>query len=193
MTDDKELQLQALLSEYSSLREESMAAIEHRMTATNFTFAAMAVIIAALLTSHTDPRVVVVFLGVGLPQLAKAGLLIWLGEYERSQRAGRHLCQVEAAINARVGDEVLTWERGLSSTRIHMGYPYRAVVVLLLGTGWLAAVTAVALAWWVPSGGDLAFGSRWWSAPALVTLVVGEAWFFMRFWGFWVRAKTGSS
>lgn len=190
MTSDSEVKVQVLLAEYATLREESLGAIGHRMTATNFTFAAMAVILGALLTSDIDVRLVVVALAIGVPQLAKSGLLIWLGEYQRSQRAGRQLRHVEATINAELGQDVMTRESSLASSGTHMSYPYRAVVVLLLGTGWLAGLTALTLAWWAPD--DPVLGPRWLSIGAAAVLLLVEVWFLRIFRGHWVHAKTGT-
>jgi hypothetical protein len=171
------------MAEYSSLREESLAAIEHRMTATNFTFAALAVIIAGLLSSDLDALVAAAVLVVVVPQLAKSGLLIWLGEYERSQRAGRHIAVIERRVNRMLGDDTLTWESGLKAGGSHMGYPYRAVLALLLGTGYASVVLGAALV-----VGDSGHDLVGWLAAGLVLVVAAgwEWWFFryfMRKWG----------
>src|SRR5689334_12686725 len=76
--------IDAMLAEYASLRTESLTSITNRITVANFAFGAVAVIVAALLTDTTPDitKGAIAFLFV--PQIAKAGLLIWLGEYERS-------------------------------------------------------------------------------------------------------------
>lgn len=178
--------LDALMTEYSSLREESLAAIEHRMTATNFTFAALAVIMAGLLSSGLDPLVAAAVLVAVVPQLAKSGLLIWLGEYERSQRAGRHIAVIERRVNRMLGEDTLTWESGLKSGGSHMGYPYRAVLVLLLGTGYASVAIGVALV-----VDDTDRGLLGWLAGVLVLLVaVGwESWFLRYFMDKWRSAR----
>lgn len=58
------LGLETLMAEYSSLREESLAAIEHRMTATNFTFAALAVVGLLLGTGYASSVIGLWMLGV---------------------------------------------------------------------------------------------------------------------------------
>lgn len=187
---DRELAAQALMLEYTSLREESMAAINQRMLATNFIFAALSVTTAALLGGSAPPLVAGLILFVGVPQLAKAGLLIWLGEYERSQRAGRHLRSVEARVNALVGDRVLSWESALSSSSTHMRYPYAAVVVLLLGTGIVGSVSGVATLWWLDGAHHL--GPWGVGVVALLVILVVELSFWRWFMTLWRVARVGS-
>lgn len=176
-----------LLVEYSSLREESLAAIEHRMTATNFTFAALAVIIAALVSSAIDPVLGGLLLLVAVPQLAKAGLLIWLGEYARSQRAGRQVARIETRVNDLLGEEVLTWEGALTTKNDHLSYPYLAVVGLLLGTGYAAS----AIGLWT-LGVELSEEIDTWPlvvGAAAVVVTVWEVWFYAYFRRQWRSAR----
>jgi hypothetical protein len=191
-TGRTDLSMQALLAEYASLRDESMAAVGHRMAATNFTFAAVSVLVAGLLTGAAPAMVSAALLALVIPQLAKAGLLIWLGEYHRSQRAGRHVARLEQRINDLLGDDLLAWESGLVSASTHMAYPYVAVVVLLLGGGYVAEVLGVALAAEELLAGD-------WSPAAVIAACCGAAgagvWLelrFLRFFrGHWRAATVG--
>lgn len=177
-----------LMVEYESLREESIAAIEHRMTATNFTFAALAVIIAGLLSARIDVRLVGVTLVFFVPQLAKAGLLVWLGEYKRSQRAGQHISTIEARVNDLLGLQVLTWEGRLTKDKTHMDYPYRAVMLLLLGTGYAGGLMGLGILFervgWLPDPG-------WWIVLVLLGLVAvaWEVWFYGYFIRLWREAR----
>lgn len=138
--DVQALRLQALLAEYDSLRGESQSSISNRVIIANFTFGALALILAALIT-RTEPSTIVAIVSLFfVPQVAKTGLLIWLGEYDRSQRAGYWLKGVEQRINHLLDQEVMTWEGSLQHQGTHMGYPYLATVLLLLGAGWASSL-----------------------------------------------------
>jgi hypothetical protein len=137
------LRVQALLAEYNSLRQESLTSINNRITIANFTFGAVAVILAGLI-AQARPNLVTGLVSLFfVPQVSKTGLLIWLGEYNRSQRAGRWLKDVERRINDTLGRPAMTWEGALLSQGVHMGYPYLATVLLLLGAGWAGSVIGV--------------------------------------------------
>lgn len=154
--------LTALLAEYSSLRQESLAAIQNRITIFSFTFGGLAIAGAALTqTSQILVRLAATL--VAVPLLAKGGVLVWMGEYMRSRRAGAHICMIEAAINRHYSRYVLTWESSLKSgapigsicepifqehnqsapvgedsrprLRAHMKSPYLATITLLFFTG----------------------------------------------------------
>lgn len=129
-------QLSALLAEYNSLRQESLQAISNRIAIMNFAFTSLAVVLAALLTSSVSRVVLIPVSLVFVPAAAKASLLIWLGEYHRSQRAGRGVARLERRINTLLGDaDLVGWESRLVSSGTHMGYPYIATALFILSTG----------------------------------------------------------
>jgi tellurite resistance protein TehA-like permease len=129
--------IQVALAEYGSLRQESLQAITNRLQVLSFTFAALSVIIAATLTGKIPALAAALVTIIVVPSLAKAALLVWLGEYSRSQRAGRWIAELELRINNDVGGKpVLGWESKLLTRSAHMGFPYLAVVALLLGLGY---------------------------------------------------------
>lgn len=135
--------LQAMLAEYASLREECLQAIGYRIAVMNFTFGALAIVLAALLTSDMPPFAIGFISVVFIPIAAKAGLLIWFGEYNRSQRAGRWIGGLEKRINERVGVEgCVGWETSLGSGAgsRHMGHPYIATVLFMLVTGYAGSL-----------------------------------------------------
>jgi hypothetical protein len=151
--ENQKLALTAMLAEYESLRGESLASIGHRISIMNFTFGAMALLLAALLTNALPSTVGAVASLVVLPQIAKAALLIWLGEYARSQRAGRGVAQLEGRINRMLGTDALTWETSIQTRTTHLGYPYVATTLLILGSGYAAELVGMwfmfdALAGW---------------------------------------------
>src|SRR5215470_16749881 len=128
MDNAQALRLQALLAEYNSLRGESLTSISNRIIIANFTFGALALILAALVTRAKPNAIVGIVSLFFVPQVAKTGLLIWLGEYDRSQRVGHWLAGVEERINRVLDREVMSWEGSLQHRGTHMGYPYLATV-----------------------------------------------------------------
>ncbi|WP_034590381.1 hypothetical protein [Hamadaea tsunoensis] len=139
--------LDAMLAEYSSLRTESLASITNRITVANFAFGAVAVIVAAIL-ANPEPNLTKGLIAVFfVPQIAKAGLLIWLGEYERSQRAGKAISSLETRINDELGrgerSKAMSWESRLIDGGTHMSYPYKSAIYLLLGAGWASTLLGV--------------------------------------------------
>jgi hypothetical protein len=196
--DPASLRLQAMLAEYQMLRQESLEAISNRLTVMSFTFAALSVLVAGLLTAKTDALTGAIAL-VFLPQLSKAALLIWLGEYARSQRAGRFIAQLERRINAHVGEDAVTWETHLATrppgapTDVHMSFPYVAVVVILLGVGYAGAILG---AYFVYHGlhRELSDGSAVLVLGGLADLVIiFEAWFLRFFFREWRKAAVGQA
>ena len=133
--------LQAMLAEYAALREESLQAIQHRIMVMNFTFGALSVVIAGLVGRRVPDLMSGLIALLFVPQMAKAGLLIWLGEYNRSQRAGRWLTRLEAKINDLLeSPDAMGWESALASRGTHMAYPYVATTVIVLGTGYAGSI-----------------------------------------------------
>lgn len=131
-----------MLTEYATLREEVLAAIGHRVAIMNFTFAAMSVLLAGLLTRKVPDSLAGLIAFIAVPQFSHAGLLIWLGEYRRSQRASIWLSKLETRINAAVDTPALSWEGRSDGDNAeqyaHMGFPYVATVALLLGAAYVA-------------------------------------------------------
>ncbi|MFC7310716.1 hypothetical protein ACFQVC_41700 [Streptomyces monticola] len=187
--------LAALLAEYNSLRQESLQAISNRIQIMNFAFTSLAVVVAAMLTSDLSRGVLIPACLVFVPAAAKASLLIWLGEYHRSQRAGKGVAVVEQRINTLLGDrDHIGWESGLLSSNTHMGYPYIATAAFILSTGVLAEVLGAyfLIDRYARGGGlwdDVAFG-----AGVLAYAVLTEAVFlrfFLRRWRH-IRSATHS-
>jgi hypothetical protein len=180
---DRSLQLQAALAEYESLRQESMAAITNRVTVANFTFGALALIIAGLLAQQNPGPLAGVVAVVFVPQLSKTGLLIWLGEYDRSQRAGRWIRDLELRVNALVENQSMSWESALMSKGTHMSYPYASTVLLLLGAGWASAVLGLGIIYAsLAAHGIDRLGWAALGCVGFVALVIaGEVWFALFF------------
>jgi hypothetical protein len=135
-----------MLQEYNSLRQESLSSITNRITIASFTFGAVAVILAALISRDNPSPLTGLIAFILVPQVSKAGLMIWLGEYNRSQRAGKWVAHLEEKINRALGwRKVLNWEAALVGNDVHMTYPYRSVAVLLIGIGWASIVAGASI------------------------------------------------
>ncbi len=192
-----EARLTALLAEYELLRQESLDTLGHRLTVVNFTFASLSVVVAGLLTSDQPSWVLAAVAIVFVPQGAKAGLLIWLGEYARSQRAGRHLSELEVSINRLTGapsGEGMSWESQLTSRGTHMSLPYRATIAFTVGVGWVAAALGLSLFFAALSELSIGTFSRGGILLLVCTMVLAVEVVFLRtFLREWVAARTGTT
>jgi hypothetical protein len=128
----------ALLAEYNSLRHESITAISYRLQIITFTFGFLAVIIGGLVSGKVPNLLTGLITLFVIPQISKAALMMWLGEYQRSSRAGRHLRVVEKHANKLLNHEIFTWETHLAKRKKHMNYPYIATAIFILGIGYLS-------------------------------------------------------
>lgn len=189
MWSDEPDALDAMLAEYESLREESLASLTHRMTVMNFTFGGLAVLIAGLLTRKVSDALAGVVAVLFVPQVGKAALLIWLGEYARSRRAGRWLRSLERKINAHTKADAMGWETSLANSvdqpTQHMVYPYAAVVGLILGATYTASVLGIYLitTWLRTSQGDHRAALAAGAVSGAVVLVEGMfLLFFLKRW-----------
>jgi hypothetical protein len=110
-------EIDALLAEYQSLRQESMNTINNRTQILLLGLAAVAALAGGSLTTN-DLRsnldlINLVFSGA-IPLVCVFVFLVWLSEAVRCHRAGVHLAAVtEARINAKLGKLAMTWEASL--------------------------------------------------------------------------------
>lgn len=187
---DPSLAVTAMLAEYNSLRQESLSSIGNRVTIANFSFGAVSLILAALISQGTASLLTGVLALALVPQIAKVGLMIWLGEYNRSQRAGKWISELERRINAAVGvDHAVSWESALLGNSIHMSYPYLSVVMLLVGVGWASiAYGATVLIELLDRSGYSAAGLGIAAAVAIAVVAV-EVWYLRLFMNKWRKIK----
>jgi len=155
-SDRTRMALDAMLAEYSSLRTESIGSSTNRIAVMTFTFGALSIFVGLLTTSTLNlPRVTAGVIALAfIPQMAKAGLLIWLGEYKRARRAGDWLVGLEEKINNLLGGgpQIVGWETYLKKGAhldkpqgLHMLFPYVATVIFVLAAGYAASVLGVFL------------------------------------------------
>ncbi len=134
MTAKKD-ELEAIYLEYRSLREEIITAMHARNSILSFGLATIGVMfsaIAAIFVSGSNTMFSGLVLFIIVPLIVVFILLIWLGEYQRMHRAGKHMISLEERINLIQKKEILTWETMLRDRKAHMGYPYDTTIVLLV-------------------------------------------------------------
>ena len=147
-------ELKVLLSEYESLRRESLDTMAHRTQIASFGLAALGALFAGVSLAwdrRPSPGLVVAVIAFGVPLIAALVLVMWLGELERMERAGSYLRWLEGRVNELLGEEAMGWESWLGTPREQSGpgrlfYPYLAVIGLFTLIGLGAPVAAVFLA-----------------------------------------------
>jgi len=119
-----------MLKEYEMMRQEITTSMQTRGSILTFAFTIIGAIFAAALTSDKGQDMFVGFvLILGVPSIALFTLLQWLGEYERMQRAGKFILNLESRINKMTVNGALSWETHLRDGRLHMSYPYNSTVL----------------------------------------------------------------
>jgi hypothetical protein len=139
--------IEIMLKEYETLRQESLTAMSSRNSILSFGLAAIAALFTASIAAPVDSNVPRPVLILVVPAVAICVVLMWLGEYERTQRAGKFLADLESKINNKAkenklltseGEELLRWETQLRGESRHLKYPYIFTVALLTATGFIS-------------------------------------------------------
>ena len=138
-----------LLEEYKTLRQESLTAMNNRNRVLSFGLAAIGAIVTGGIyvydsVDHLSISCLVFI--IVIPAITSFILLMWLGEYERMQRAGKFLVELEGRINKEARETLLTWETKLREDQSHMKYPYHATVLLLIGISGISLVCGLVVA-----------------------------------------------
>jgi hypothetical protein len=126
--------VQVLLEEYKTLRQEILTAMANRNSILSFGQASIGAIFTASIVTYKTANYSVfsslslIFL---IPTVVSFILFMWIGEYQRMQRAGKFLAQLEERINDESKQILLSWETSLRTNRLHMKYPYDTTVLLL--------------------------------------------------------------
>jgi hypothetical protein len=126
--------IEILIKEYETLRQEILATIDSRNSILSFGLATIGAIFTGSVISDnigSSPPFTSLILMLAVPSISGFVLFLWLGEYQRMQRAGKFLVNLEQKINELASKELLTWETKLRVQRVHMRYPYHATVLLL--------------------------------------------------------------
>jgi len=122
LDDNDVAEIEALLAQYTSLREESLQTISNRVQIMLIGLAAIGALVGGSLTIN-DPKasrlVIYAVFSVAIPIMCIFILLVWAGEAMRSARAGYFLVSdVEARINQKLGRFVMNWEAFLWTGKI---------------------------------------------------------------------------
>jgi hypothetical protein len=126
--------VQVLLEEYKTLRQEILTAMSNRNSILSFGQASIgAVFTASIISYKTTSYSLLSSLSLifVVPTVVSFVLFMWIGEYQRMQRAGKFLVELEERINGECKQMLLSWETSLRSKRLHMKYPYNTTVMLL--------------------------------------------------------------
>jgi hypothetical protein len=127
--------IEILLKEYDTLRQEIIATISSRSSILSFGVGTIGVLLTAGMATGSlsgGSLVAGLILILLVPAMTNFILFMWLGEYERMQRAGRFLAELEGKINKETQPNLLTWETNLRKKRQHMDYPYTNTILLLI-------------------------------------------------------------
>jgi hypothetical protein len=171
--------LTAALSEYSSLREESLRALQVQNTIMQFGIAGIAVLIGVAL-QNSDPVLSILILLFLVPLLAIFLVNIWAGELTRVVRASNYISGLEERINAVIGGEVpaLGWEGWLRRhPEFRLYWYYRAQFVALF----VLEAAAIALGGYVALQADFEL-----SHPALLASSIGSVSFAFVLFSIWL-------
>lgn len=124
--------IEILIKEYETLREEVLTTMQVRNSILSFGLATIGVILTAAIALVGNSALLSgLVLSAIVPSISIFILFMWLGEYQRMQRAGRFLVELEKKINEIAAGELLTWETSLRSQRRHMRYPYNTTVMMI--------------------------------------------------------------
>lgn len=137
---------EVLFKEYETLRSEILGSMQTRSTLLSFGLTGVGAIATASIGLYALSPIAsgAVLAGV-IPALCAAVLSMWLGEYQRTQRAGRFLVDLETRINVLASADLLSWETHLRKDKKHMKYPYNSTVLLLTGIGGVSMVIGVVM------------------------------------------------
>jgi hypothetical protein len=126
-------EVEVLLKEYETLRQESLNALNNRSQVTAFGLGAIGVLAAGAFNLKNEAAVLLVFNGA-IPLLVIFTLTLWMDEVERARRAGRFLANtVEQKVERKFGHPVLTWEGSLQKDGSGWVYVRRINALLLAG------------------------------------------------------------
>ncbi len=110
-------ELDVLLAEYDSLRQESLNTISNRIQTMVLGLTAISALMGGALATNQLTANKSILIGVfsgAVPLVSVFVILVWLSEAVRSHRVGHYLASVvEARVNAKLGRLALSWEAAL--------------------------------------------------------------------------------
>lgn len=127
--------VEIVIKEYETIRQEILTSMNNRVSILSFGVATIgAIFTASIAVFEKHSMLSGWMLILAVPAINSFILFMWLGEYQRMQRAGKFLVVLESRINQMMAAEsqLLTWETSLRAQRSHMKYPYNITVLLLV-------------------------------------------------------------
>ena len=134
--------VEILIKEYETLRAEILASMSNRISILSFGLATIGAIFTAGIIAYISSDNTILpsmVLSLAIPLTSNFVLFMWLGEYQRMQRAGQFLVGLEKRINNEASKQLLSWE----TSHRHMKYPYNMTVMLLLAISAISYVIGV--------------------------------------------------
>lgn len=138
--------IEILIKEYETLRQEILSTMNSRISILSFGLGTIGAIFTASIAIYVTSNNIILpslTLSLAIPFICNFVLFMWLGEYQRMQRAGQFLVGLEKRINDEASKPLLTWETTLRSQRQHMTYPYNTTVMLLLAISVISFVIGI--------------------------------------------------
>ena len=138
--------IEVMIKEYETLREEILATMHVRSSILSFGLATIGAIITASIAvsvSGSYSPLSNLMLILGVPAVSNFVLFMWLGEYQRMQRAGRFLVDLERRVNDKAEENLLTWETHLREQSRHLKYPYHTTVLLFMAISVISLVAGL--------------------------------------------------
>ena len=125
-------EIEILLKEYETLRQEIVTGVSSRFTILAIWIAALGVIFSsavALMDSHS--QMVSLVFALVVPAVNSLILFLWFGEYKRVQNAGKWLYGLESRINRAAKKTLLTLETRTRDRRREQKHRFDLTVALL--------------------------------------------------------------
>lgn len=143
MSDDRNLWLDPVLTEYSSMRTESVTSMQTQQSTLAFGTATIGFVAASAfgLIGEDSTAFTPIFV-VGVPLLSLLIVIVWFGELARMMRVGRRLETIEDIVHEELvrrgaPETVFTWEKRLrlaeSKFDRQFCFSYYAVIGLFAG------------------------------------------------------------
>lgn len=103
--------IEILIKEYETLRQEILSTMNSRISILSFGLGTIGAIFTASIAIYVTSNNIILpslTLSLAIPFICNFVLFMWLGEYQRMQRAGQFLVGLEKRINDEASKPLLT-------------------------------------------------------------------------------------
>jgi hypothetical protein len=175
--DDRDTWLDPVLTEYESMRTESVTSMQTQQSTLAFGTATVGFVAASAFGMIGESTAFAPIFVVGIPLLSLLVVVVWFGELARMMRVGHRLETLEGVVHEELVRRgapvsVFTWEKHLREAKGRLDgqfcFSYYAVLALFAGIASTSIVFGLAQSGW----------SRQWmvvSVTGLVLVAVGLA------------------